>query len=196
MVTLAIDHLMSVNLRDAEVVAFGTHPSSAWRRPATQRKANHMYSKILVPVDGSPTSNLGLDEAIKLAKLTGASLRLLHVVDIWALAAAPESFTGATPELLTLLKESGAATLAAAKARVEAGGVRADTMLADSLEGRVCDLVTDEATRWGAELIVIGTHGRRGVGRLVLGSDAEQIVRLSPVPVLLVRNKESAPAKK
>jgi nucleotide-binding universal stress UspA family protein len=196
MVTLAFDHLMSVNLHGAKAVTIDKHPPSASRRPAIQQRANRMYSKILVPVDGSPTSNLGLDEAIKFAKLTGASLKLLNVVDIWALAAAPESFTGVTPELLALLKEGGAATLAAAKARVEAAGLRVDTVLADSLEGRVCDLVTDEATRWGAELIVIGTHGRRGVGRLVLGSDAEQIVRLSPVPVLLVRSKESAPAKK
>jgi nucleotide-binding universal stress UspA family protein len=51
--------------------------------------------------------------------------------------------------------------------------------------------VVDEAKRWGAELIVIGTHGRRGVGRMLMGSDAEQILRLSPVPVLLVRAKEA-----
>jgi len=151
-----------------------------------------MYAKILVPVDGSPTSNLGLDEAIKLAKETGARLKLLTVVDIWALAAAPEAFTGATPELLTLLKDGGAAILASAKDRVDAAGLACDTLLADSLEGRVCDLVVEEATRWGAELIVIGTHGRRGVGRMVLGSDAEQIVRLAPVPVLLVRGKDAS----
>jgi nucleotide-binding universal stress UspA family protein len=149
-----------------------------------------MYDKILVPVDGSPTATLGLDEAIKLAKLTGAAIRLLNVVDLWALAMTPEAGIGATPDLLTLLKESGRAVLADAKLRVEAAGVHADTVLADSLGGRVFELIIDEAARWGADLIVIGTHGRRGVGRLVLGSDAEQVVRLSPVPVLLVRAKE------
>ena len=152
-----------------------------------------MYSKILVPVDGSPTSNQGLDEAIKLAKLTGASLKLLHVVDLWSFATVPEAGIGATPEVLTLLKDGGEAILAEARARVEGAGGRAETMLIDSLGGRVCDLVIDEATRWGAELIVIGTHGRRGVGRLVLGSDAEQVVRMSPVPVLLVRARGPAP---
>ena len=151
-----------------------------------------MYDKILVPVDGSPTATLGLDEAIKLAKLTGAAIRLLNVVDLWALAMTPDGI-GATPDLLTLLKESGRATLADAKARVDAAGVHADTVLADSLGGRVFELIIDEAARWGADLIVIGTHGRRGVGRLVLGSDAEQVVRLSPVPVLLVRAKERGP---
>jgi nucleotide-binding universal stress UspA family protein len=50
--------------------------------------------------------------------------------------------------------------------------------------------VIEQAKAWGADLIVIGTHGRRGVGRLLLGSDAEQIVRMAPVPVLLVRAPE------
>ena len=53
----------------------------------------------------------------------------------------------------------------------------------------MCDLVAKAAKEWPAELVVIGTHGRRGVGRLLLGSDAEQILRLSPVPVLLVRHE-------
>jgi len=72
--------------------------------------------------------------------------------------------------------------------------VSCDSELADRLDGRVCDLVTQSARTCGADLIVIGTHGRRGVGRLMLGSDAEQILRLSPVPVLLVRGvtEESA----
>jgi nucleotide-binding universal stress UspA family protein len=155
-----------------------------------------MYSKILVPVDGSPTSNQGLDEAIKLAKLTGAHVKLLHVVDMLSFATSPEAGMAAAPDLLTLLKEGGQGILAAARARVEAVGCHAETRLVDSLAGRVCDLVVDEAASWGADLIVIGTHGRRGVGRFLLGSDAEQIVRLSPVPVLLVRAKEPAPGSR
>ena len=159
----------------------------------TLHEANAMYSKILVPVDGSSTSGQGLDEAIKLAKMTGARLKLLNVVDLWALATAPDAGLSTTPDLLNLLKEGGQAILAEARARVEAAGAQADTQLVDSLAGRVCDLIVDEATHWGADLIVIGTHGRRGVSRFVLGSDAEQVVRLSPVPVLLVRGKEQPP---
>jgi nucleotide-binding universal stress UspA family protein len=53
--------------------------------------------------------------------------------------------------------------------------------------GRAADLILEDAKKWSADLIVMGTHGRRGVRRLVLGSDAEQILRLSPVPVLMVR---------
>jgi len=51
----------------------------------------------------------------------------------------------------------------------------------------VSDLVIDQAREWGANLIVLGTHGRRGVNRMLLGSDAEQILRMATVPVLLVR---------
>jgi len=152
-----------------------------------------MYSKILVPVDGSPTSNRGLDEAIKLARLTSAKLKLLHAVDLVSFAVAPEAGMAATPELLTLVREGAQYILDQARARVEASGLQAETMLVDTFAGRVCDLVADEAARWGADLIVIGTHGRRGVSRLVLGSDAEQIARLAPVPVLLVRGELAPP---
>lgn len=153
-----------------------------------------MYKKILVPIDGSPTSNQGLDEAIKLAKLTGADLKLLNVVDPWALATAQEEGFTMTPDVLALLNEGGQAILSKARARVEAAGARAQTRFADSLAGRICDVVVDEAQQWGAELIVIGTHGRRGVARFLLGSDAEQVMRRSPVPVLVVRGKEALPA--
>jgi len=79
---------------------------------------------------------------------------------------------------------------AAAPAR--AAGVAVDDAIEDSLHGRVCDLVAKAAVDWKADLLVIGTHGRRGLDRLLLGSDAEQILRTAPVPVLLVRGKEPA----
>jgi len=151
-----------------------------------------MYSKILVPVDGSPTSSRGLQEAIKLARLTGARLRLIHVVDEISFATGMEAATMATGEMLTLLREGGARLLKRARARVEKAGVPVDTVLCDSIAGRVCDQVVEQAAAWRADLIVLGTHGRRGFGRLLLGSDAEMIVRLAKVPVLLVRSKEAA----
>jgi len=143
-----------------------------------------MYKRILVPVDGSPTSNQGLDEAVKLAKLTGASLLLIHVVNELTFATGFEIYTA---DIIGMLKEAGEQILAAAKARAKASGIEAETFLCENFGSRVCDVVADEAKRCNAELIVIGSHGRRGIGRLVIGSDAEQIVRLAPVPVLLVR---------
>jgi nucleotide-binding universal stress UspA family protein len=151
-----------------------------------------MYQKILVPVDGSPTSSRGLQEAIKLARLTGARLRLMHVVDEISFATGMEAATMATGEMIQLLREGGSMLLKKAAARAGKAGLRVDTVLCDSIAGRVCDHVVEQASLWRADLIVLGTHGRRGVGRLLMGSDAEMIARLASVPVLLVRAKEAA----
>jgi nucleotide-binding universal stress UspA family protein len=146
-----------------------------------------MYQKILVPVDGSATSARGLAEAIALARLSGGQLRLLHVVDELSFALGAEGFAGYTGDIFALLREGGAQILADARAQVEAAGLRVDTVLRDNTSGRVSDLVVAEARTWPADLIVIGTHGRRGAGRLFMGSDAEQVLRQAPVPVLLIR---------
>jgi nucleotide-binding universal stress UspA family protein len=146
-----------------------------------------MYQRILVPVDGSPTSDRGLQEAIRLARLTGGRLRLLHVVDDLSFALAMDAYAGYSGEWMEALREGGRQVLANAKALATAAGLEAETVLYDSVEGRVHELAVAEAQKWPAEVIVIGTHGRRGVGRLVLGSSAEYVLRLSPVPVLLVR---------
>jgi nucleotide-binding universal stress UspA family protein len=151
-----------------------------------------MYKRILVPVDGSPTSIRGLDEAIELAKLTGGSLRLVHVLDQMV-------FSGEmtfTVDVFGILKEAGAQLLQGMKARVAAAGIDASVFMSEVLPGRVCDVVVEQAKESGADLIVVGTHGRRGVGRLLIGSDAEQIVRLATVPVLLVRSTPRRPAER
>lgn len=153
-----------------------------------------MYQRILVPVDGSSTSNKGLDEAIRLAGITHASLRLIHVVDELVFAGGFEAYAAYSGDLVPMMKEAGEQLLAQAKARVQASGISVDTKLFETLAARVSEVVNDEAKAWGADLIVIGTHGRRGVGRLLLGSDAEQIVRMAPIPVLLVRAPETAGA--
>jgi nucleotide-binding universal stress UspA family protein len=155
-----------------------------------------MYRKILVPVDGSPTSDLGLQEAIRLAGLTGARLRLLHVIDVLSLAIAGEGYAGTSADLLAAVREGGEDIVRRARGTVEAAGLPVDTALHENTAGRVSELVSEEAARWGADLIVLGTHGRRGVGRLMLGSDAEQIIRLAPVPVLLVRDKAATAARR
>lgn len=148
-----------------------------------------MYQRILVPTDGSATSSKGLDEAIALAKLTGGSLRLLHVVDAMPVAIEAEGMAGFSADVLPALRQSGQFILDLARKRVEAEGVNVETSLREVISGRVCDIVVEEASRWHADLIVLGTHGRRGVRRMLLGSDAEQVLRLAPVPVLLVRGE-------
>ena len=153
-----------------------------------------MYQRILVPVDGSPTSDLGLEEAIKLAKLTGGSLRLIHVVDQMPFALAADGYAAMSADVLGLLKEAGERILADAHQRVAKEGVAVDEMLFESLDGRLCDRVEEQIRSWRADVVVLGTHGRRGARRMLLGSDAELIVRSASVPVLLVRGDLPAAA--
>lgn len=145
-----------------------------------------MYQKILVPVDGSLTSTRGLDEAIQLAKLTGGRIRLIHVTDELSAGFAMECYAG-SGDWLTVVRENGTKLLNMLTATVKEAGIPADAALFDGLTATVQSFVTAEAISWGAELIVLGTHGRRGIGRAFLGSSAEQVLRHSPVPVLLVR---------
>ena len=151
-----------------------------------------MYQRILVPVDGSPTSNAGLAEAIKLAKLTGARVRVLHVVDETAFLMSGDS-SPMSGDIFTLLKEAGQAVLEAAREQVNAAGIAVDAALFDGFRGRLSERVAEQVKEWGADVIVVGTHGRRGVGRMLMGSDAEQIVRTATVPVLLVRGAAPEP---
>ena len=151
-----------------------------------------MYQRILVPVDGSPTSDKGLGEAIAVAKLTGGSIRLLHVVDELVFTTGFE--TGATYENTVLpgLRERSARILDGARGRVEAAGIAVETLTIECFARRPSEIIVEQAATWPADVIVIGTHGRRGVSRVMLGSDAEQVVRMAPVPVLLVRSDENA----
>ncbi|VTU35984.1 Putative universal stress protein [Variovorax sp. PBS-H4] len=151
-----------------------------------------MYQRILVPVDGSTTSLRGLDEALRLAKLTGAALRLVHVVDELKYVTGFETFAAYNSDLVPLMAEAGEQILQQGTEIAARAGVEAETVLFTSAAGRVSELVAEQARAWNADLIVIGTHGRHGVGRALLGSDAEQILRISPVPVLLVNARPRA----
>ena len=145
------------------------------------------YKRILVPVDGSATSTRGLREALRLARRGQARVWLLHVVDEFTAFASPE-MAAMTDVVIKALLAGGRRVLARAQARARAAGVKAATLMPEVVGGRAADEIIRQARKVRADLIVIGTHGRRGVKRLALGSDAEQVVRRSPVPVLLVRS--------
>jgi nucleotide-binding universal stress UspA family protein len=145
-----------------------------------------MYGKILVPVDGSETSALGLMEAVKIAKCVGGQIRLVHFVNEFVLDYAYGSGVYAT-DVIELLRKGGSSVLERAKAAVQAEGITPECIMLESMGGRAADLIVAQANEWGAELIVMGTHGRRGLARVAMGSDAEEVVRSASVPVLLVR---------
>ncbi|MEJ8826983.1 universal stress protein [Variovorax humicola] len=146
-----------------------------------------MYQRILVPVDGSATSDEGLAQAIRMAELTHGRLRLVHCIDNLSFAFALDAYGGVSGASLDDLRKDAATLLTIAKGKAAVAGVEADGVVYDTFNDRVAEMVTREAASWGADLIVIGTHGRRGLQRAMLGSSAEQILRISPVPVLLVR---------
>ncbi len=148
-----------------------------------------MYQRILVPVDGSETANKALVAALQMARDANGQVHLVHVVEgLSPMAADP--YGAYSGEVIEVMRQSGSKILEDALVLAKAAGVSADTELFDNFGDRLADVVADAATRFRADLVVVGTHGRRGMGRLLLGSGAEQIIRLSPVPVLVVRSSE------
>lgn len=144
-----------------------------------------LYKRILVPVDGSTTSSAGLREAVRLAKNQHARLRLLNVIDEMIVFNTPDGGINVEP-ILNALKRGGKRILGKAEKAARAQGVKPESELWESAGVRVAQVIVDRAKRWRADLIIMGTHGRRGVNRMLLGSDAELVVRNASVPVLLV----------
>jgi nucleotide-binding universal stress UspA family protein len=143
------------------------------------------YRKILVAVDGSSAAHRGLREAVRLAGEEGSQLIVLHVLNEYYAFASPDALPPA--DVVPGLREGARKILDKAAAAAGKQGVKATTVLRETFGGAAADAIVREARRQRADLIVLGTHGRRGLRRLVLGSDAEQVVRSAPVPVLLVR---------
>jgi nucleotide-binding universal stress UspA family protein len=144
-----------------------------------------MYQRILVPVDGSGPSRDAVAIAIATAGAVGGSLVFVNVVDsdriVMECAAMP--FVDPTPTIEGM-KSHGNEALAAAVARAEAEGVPVQSVLK---EGEPLRSILELAHQYAAELIVMGSHGRRGLQRLLLGSTTEGVLRQTDIPVLVVR---------
>ena len=145
-----------------------------------------MYKHILVPVDGSETARLALGEAIKLASALEAQIRLVHVVN--KLPWVSPGLTGAVvQELINQLRGTGESILHDAMTCVRDAGIVADSRLIEALGTEAGECIIEQMAAWPADLIVCGTHGRRGIRRILMGSDAEYVLRHSTVPVVMVR---------
>jgi nucleotide-binding universal stress UspA family protein len=152
-----------------------------------------MYSRILVALDGSPSASGALDAAIRLAHDTGAELQPLYVIDIPVIA---YDVPGFDPSIVRdAYVEEGRIICTDASARMTRDGVKG-TPRAVEVELGVEDIaqcIERTAADWHADLIVMGTHGRRGVRRMVLGSVAERVLRNAHRPVLLVPARAAGP---
>lgn len=152
-----------------------------------------MYKTILVPVDGSDTSTLGLQEAIKIAQSDGCRLCLLHVINDVIL----DYSYGAKSFGLSLIdsqREAGKAILQRAGDLVRQQSIPVESVMLERVGVPAADSIVAQAIESRADLIVMGTHGRRGLRRLTMGSDAEAVVRESSIPVLLVSPKSRSEA--
>ncbi|MGJ7519072.1 universal stress protein [Variovorax sp. LT1P1] len=145
-----------------------------------------MYSKILVPLDGSKTAQRGFDEALRLASALKSRLHLLHVIDDFP-SMMEMSGVSSFEATLRELRTYGEKMLEEAVTQASNVGVASQTSLREVVQERIANVIVDEAVKAGCDLIVMGTHGRRGISRVALGSDAENVLRTSPLPVLLVR---------
>ena len=170
------------------------HLWSGWRRHVTtgigQHKVGVMYTRILVPVDGSSASARGLDEAIELARHLKARIRLVHVVEPWVMVQAETPAT--LHQVAENIRSAGAGLLEECAKKVTNAGIQVDAELIETFGDSAGECIVEKAKAVDADLIVCGTHGRRGIRRMLMGSDAEYIVRRAPAPVLLVRNQEAA----
>jgi nucleotide-binding universal stress UspA family protein len=149
-----------------------------------------MFKRILVAVDGSPTGDQALREAIGLAKELQAQLRIVHVVDDININMGAEEFPDPS-EIIDAVSKHGQEIIRKAEAVAKDAGISAESNLIeiDTISQRIPEMIVADAEAWSADLIVICTHGRRGLSRLLLGSVAEGVVRVATKPVLLIRGK-------
>jgi nucleotide-binding universal stress UspA family protein len=148
-----------------------------------------MYQRILVPVDGSETANRALRTAVALAGEQSAALHVVHVSEETPVYVSMDTLPYPPADLMEALRKEGERILAEAVAAARDGKIDADgkLLVIDHPGQRISDAIEHEAEDWHADLVVIGTHGRRGFRRLLLGSVAENLIRISARPVLLIR---------
>jgi nucleotide-binding universal stress UspA family protein len=152
-------------------------------------KVTGMYQRILVPIDGSSTSERALQEAVKISE-GKALIRLVFVLEE-ILTMSSEGFDNANDAFLQeAARKNAEKILASAAEKVGKSGAQVESVLRDELTKSVVDIIIEETQSWLADLIVIGTHGRTGLTRLLLGSVAEGVVREATMPVLLIRESE------
>lgn len=140
-----------------------------------------MLEDVLLATDGSDEAGVAIDHGLELAARFAATVHVLHVVDVQQTETAPHS---------EAWREEGEAYVAAVADRAAADGIDVETAVPT---GYPEDCILEYAAEYGVDLIAMGTHGRTGVRRYVLGSVAERVVRLADVPVLTVRLTEDRP---
>ena len=154
------------------------------------------YKRIIVTVDGSQTSDTAFLEALNLTASLNAKLCIVHMVDIFPIASL---CMGADfDKCREIVKGDGQGVLDRLKLLAQVNNITAETRLIELHDAtkKISEKLNEVALAWHADLIIMGTHGRRGVRRIMLGSVAEETIRTAPVPILLVRAQEEGEKQK
>ena len=146
-----------------------------------------MCKKVMVAIDDSDTSRSALSEALHIARCSGAKLYITHVADETLLGMHNRTFSTTLniDHAMQAIANAGRSLLEAAQQQAE--GIDVETVLLEARQQRVSETLVAKAAELGVDLIVIGRHGQRGLAKLILGSVAEQVARISDASVLLVR---------
>lgn len=149
--------------------------------------ADEFYRNIVIATDGSENTQRAISYGIEIAKLSGATVHALYVVDTSSFSAIP--MDAGWESMYEILRKEGEKAVFEVKERGEAAGVEVREIL---LEGHPSSEIVDFAEDNNADLIVIGTLGKTGLDRFLMGSVAEKVIRSSKIPVLVVRSEEQS----
>lgn len=145
-----------------------------------------MFKHILVPVDGSETAQKAVDKAAGLARAFGSAVTAIYVIDPYPFTGLGSDFAYGQAEYLSAAAAEAKEATEAARRTLEAAGVKVTTSVIEA--HAAWRGILDTATALGADLIVMGSHGRRGLEKVVLGSVAQRVLAQAHLPVLVVRD--------
>jgi len=145
-----------------------------------------MFKNILVPVDGSPTSQQAVSRAVALARAFDGTVTAIYVIDPYPFTGVGADFSYGQAQYLEAATAEAHDAIRAARAAIEAAGVKVDTRVVEAhapWRG-----ILETATELGSDIVVMGSHGRRGLEKLVLGSVAQRVLSHAHIPVMVVRD--------
>lgn len=145
-----------------------------------------MFKHILVPVDGSPTSMQAVSKAAGLAKAFGSAVTAIYVIDPYPFTGVGTDFAYGQAQYLNAATAEANEAIKGAREQLEAAGLAVQTRIVES--HTAWRGILETATAIGADLVVMGSHGRRGLEKLVLGSVAQRVLSHATLPVLVVRD--------
>ena len=148
-----------------------------------------MYQRIMVAIDDSFATSSVLATAINLAKLSGARLAICHALDqtLFAQKMGEIMLSNSVAEIEKNLRGGAQAFVDQAAELARAAGVEVETRIIESEAKQVAEMLAEAASEWHADLLVVGSHGRRGIDRFFVGSVAERLVQKANTSLLLVR---------